>query len=145
MLTNNSVEAIIGFGALTSPFLEGMNGALFMGKLCFFFVLIYYLWWATHFRLPISRWGDGNMLSALALAVYIFGEVAQRGWLWLWRYLINNGTPTGWMDNIPVVPLAVATIIFGLLWMIRRYTPQGWGNTAAAVSAALMVVFVFAT
>lgn len=138
---NSAVEAFLGIGALSSPFLEAMNGAWFISGLCFLLVLLFYIWWAVHRRVPLLTYGD--LPGAFALTLYFAGETVVRFWLWLWRKQINEEISTAWMDNIPVVPVGGVIALIGLLWMIRRFTPGGSGRLSVAVSAVAILAFVF--
>lgn len=104
---------------------------------------------ARYFLIEHCRHGfqRTRMQAAIAIAVYMSGEVATRGWTWLARHLENVGADNRWMTAWPwgVTPMLTAAVAAaGLLCMIRVFTPGEWGNRGWLACAAIAAVATIA-
>lgn len=120
---------------LTSRFLEGMNGTLFI------LVLFAFAMFALYITREIFANGfiRTRLQAAISIAVFLAGEAIIRGWVWWWRHQINAGADSSWMDHHPVLALGAATQIIGAVCMIRVFAPDPWGRNVWIASALLAV------
>lgn len=129
-------------GMIPPELFEHINSVLSNLALCL--IVIFLRYFATEYA--NHGFTRARMASVVALSGMVGGEVLIRFWLWLIRYLGNDGIDTKFMIDLPlgIVPLlGVLLQAAGYLCMIRIVTPDDWGErgwlacagTALAVSA----------
>jgi hypothetical protein len=120
---------------LTPTFLEGMNGTLF-----FLLMFACFMFGVYIAREAISNGYQRNRLQA-AIAVFVFfcGEAMNRGWLWYWRHLENNGMDASWMMKHHVLLVGAMIQTLGVICVIRVFAPDAWGRNIWLISALVAI------
>lgn len=80
-----------------------------------------------------------RMSAALAIFASCFGSGINRGWVWWWRHLVNNGEPAQWMANHPVLQVSVLIQAVGLICLLRVFVPDRWKGRLWLVIGAVVV------
>lgn len=117
---------------LTNATLEFMNAAWFVLCLCALFIFVRYLW--------IER-SQGYLSNkpALALAVYISGEAAVRGWIWAFHIAADHHRAIPAFSEKVGLLMSATVAAFGLLCIVRIFSPKHWGARAWVISTGLAV------
>ena len=132
------LDIALGIGLLNPGFLMLVNGVWFSLSVCLLFVFARYVW------INRSR-GYSELQAAISISIYFTGVSLSHGWVWWWRHHNNAGISAEWMNDWPVLPLGVLLAAFGLLCMIRVFTPLEWGNWgwigSALATGLLLILF----
>jgi hypothetical protein len=119
----------------TDPvFLEFVNAVWFILGVCVLAVFVHYIW-------QKRENGYWNLVGAISIAAYWFGEVIARGGVWYWYHLINSRQPPGWIGDYPIAGAGGIIAAIGALCMIRVFSPSEFGNWVWIVSGALAMAF----
>ncbi|WP_454629497.1 hypothetical protein [Bradyrhizobium cenepequi] len=125
---------------LTTRFLEGMNGTLFV--LLIFACFMFGLYIAREIRK--NGFNRARLQAAISIFVLMSGEAVVRGWIWRWRHISNSGGDAAWMVHDPVLLVGAIVETLGVICVIRVFAPDHWGrNVWIASSVLAMVIAAF--
>lgn len=116
---------------------------LFVFDIAFAFILIRYLFRKWRGMSGSEFWASKNCQAAGGLLAMITGQTILRGWsVFLFIVLASGGNIFEWETNYKVSLVGTFITCFGLIWVIRLFSPvecqeRGW--IAACAGAILFV------